>query len=252
MNDIKDLPDVDLGPIKDDLVPEDEPQDKDPAEAVATDLAQFKTPEALLKSYKELQATFTKTSQANKALEGKINELQNQIALSRVPIQAPQNPGFDQQYLDNPQKAISDQILTMRVSEILEDEQTSNPEEFQERYDYAKRVISQYPMLGRSPGGVKRAFKAGDELRAKTLKQSTNKALSALLGENITEDDIKSLRALLKQKPNSNAYMPDTDTSTNRTQNLTLKPETAKNIEDAVNKGDVDGVLSNMFSVLAE
>jgi len=260
------LPDVDLSPIVESL--EREAQDKaqegadktaqaDVKEKVNEDLAQFKSPEDLLKSYKELQATFTRTSQHNKELESRMAELEEQIQLSRAAPPNPQDPNFDTRYLDNPQAAIQQQYLTMRIVEVLEDEKEKDEGAFQERYSYAQNVIRQYPNLGRSVNGIKKAFQYGDKLRKENLKQSASKNLEAIFGEPLSEEQISNLRQLVTGKKESktdisNAYMPDT-TSTTHTQNQNQRPDYDKTMTDAVNNGDVDGVISGIFQrVLAE
>ena len=272
--DISGLPDVDLSgldlgqdddqdkaqgngepePVKT-QVPEIPPA-KDVQDQVAMDLAQFKTPEALLKSYKELQGAFTKKSQEYKALEAKQQELEEQIQLSRTPVASPQaDPQFDDNFIDNPQMAIQQAILRQRVVEILEEEQDKNQEGFQERYAYAQRVLQQYPQLQNSAVGIKKAFAYGDKLRASVIKQSSSKLMETLFGEPLNEEELENLKQIVKGKKqttkprssNSNAYMPDTDTSTNRTPDLNQNLDIDAKIAESERKGDVDGVLDGMF-----
>jgi hypothetical protein len=258
MEDIKNLPDVDLSAVKDSLS-----QDKgdDVKEDVKDDLAQFKDPQSLLKAYKELQGTFTKTSQKNKTLEARIGELEDQIKLSTNTGAIQRDPQIDEHYYEDPQAAVHQIVLTQRIAEVLEEEQeaSSDPRDFQERYSYAQRVIQQYPNLAQTANGIKKAFKAGDKLRAESLKQSSNKLIETIFGEPLNEDEIENLKSFVKGKPkqtknnNSNAYMPDTDTTNNRTQNQNQKIDNSDKISQSREKGDVDGVLEGIFSkIMAE
>ena len=271
MEDTNGLPDVDLGLIEEDLKnqaeeksqleekPVEKPVEKEPKEK--KNLAQFKSEAELLKAYKELQGAFTRTSQENKDLKAiteELKTLKEQISLSQQQTFTPEMPAnFDEQYIENPHKAIQDAVLFNRVQEVLEDEQESNPQEFPLRYDYAQRVISQYPNLAKSGRGVAKAFKLGDKLRKDALKQSTSIAIASIFGEPLNDEEIAKLKALVKgdktitdnkNKSNSNAYMPDTSILTrNRTG---TKPDADDEIIIAKNKGDVDGVLNGIFKTL--
>lgn len=239
--------------MADDGLPED---GKNPEET-NEDLAQFKDPQALLQSYKELQGTFTKTSQQNKDLQKKIEELEETIALSKSAPPTNQNPNFDDQYIENPQAAMHQTVLTMRIAEVLEDEQDADPDAYPERYNAAKQVIGQYPNLGRTPGGIKKAFKQGDKLRQMRLKDTTDKMMKAVFGDDITPEQIANFKETLKGgKPkttNSDAYMPETDTSTVDTKNQNQRPDVEAEITEYAEKGDLDGVLNAQFkAIMAE
>lgn len=274
MADTNGLPDVDLGLIEEDLKNQAEEksqlEEKPVEKAVEKEskekknLAQFKSEAELLKAYKELQGAFTRTSQENKDLKAiteELKTLKEQISLSQQQTFTPEMPAnFDEQYIENPHKAIQDAVLFNRVQEVLEDEQESNPQEFPLRYDYAQRVISQYPNLAKSGRGVTKAFKLGDKLRKDALKQSTSMAIASIFGEPLNDEEIAKLKALVKgdktitdnkNKINLNAYMPDTSSLTrNRPESTTAAND---DIKSTAKKGDVDGVLNKMFeTIMAE
>lgn len=266
VEDVSGIPDVELGPIMDDLKNqqdeekptkiETKPVTQDVKQDIKKDLAQFKNEDDLLASYKNLQGAYTKTSQQNKNLEAKITELQEQISLSRdTSINMQPDPAFDDTFGENAGQSIHTAILTSRIAEILEEIQDANPDEFQERYAYAQGIVRQHPHLGRTPGGIRKAFRAGDKLREDTLKSSASKSLQYL---GLDMEDVEIIKEMRKgRKPtnnnNSDAYMPDTSTSTMHTSQTDRKPDTNAAINEAVQKGDVDGVLDNMFkTILAE
>ena len=276
-SDIEGIPDVDLTPIMDDLKEQtqgdqpgnssdtntqnQEPTQTDVKKEVQRDLAQFKDEQALLKGYKELQAFATKTSQENKMLKAKIQEVEEQISLSQVPSQPAQIPGFEERYVDDPQGAIQEAVLLQRTTEILEDEQEKDPQGFNERYAYAQRVIQQYPNLGMSARGIKKAFELGDKLKKDMLKQTTNMALESVFGEALTEEEQQRLIKLVKgdkrikgNKPNkSDAYMPDTSMSNRRSSDARPETDAETKQSEAAAQGDVDGVLDAMFQdIVAE
>ena len=260
--DVSGLPDVDLsgldltGQDKDDADDVKGDNAADVKEDVATDLAQFKNPEALLKSYKELQGAFTKTSQEKKDLEAKINELQEQISLSKAPGYTPEiDPKFDDSFVENPQATIQQAIFQQRVVEFIEEEQDRDPESFQERYAHAQMVLQQHPNLSKTVGGIKKAFKYAEKMRATKLQENTDKIMKSVFGSTLTKDEIENLVLIAKgQKPgkqtNTNAYMPDTDTASMRTSDRDQRPAPDAKIRSYVEKGDVDGVLDEMFSNL--
>ena len=241
----------------DDLEQQEEEKPETKKEVKDEGLAQFKNPQELLKAYKELQGAFTRTSQENKLLkqmEAELQEMKERMKLTQASQVPPQMPGnFEEQYLDNPQQAIQEAVLFSRITEVLEDEQEKIPEEFQERYAYAQRVVTQYPNLSKSARGIKKAFELGDKLRKDMLKQSTSMALESVFGEPLSDEEITRLRKLVKgdkvvneTKSNSNAYMPDTSTST-RKSDTRSEPDADDKIRSAAKKGDVDGVLNTMF-----
>jgi len=250
------IPNVDLSQIVNDLKVEEKPKETAKVkEEVKHDLAQFKTPEDLLKSYKELQAAYTKTSQAYKTLEGKTKELEEQISLSRTPTNY--NTGNQEFDYENPSATINELVTLRLVTDVLEDERDKDVQAFDERYAFAQRVINQYPNLKESSRGVKKAFELGDKLRKDALKQSTSKALETVFGEPLNDEAIARLRSLVKgdsivkeTKNNSNAYMPDTTMSNRHSSNSDSRPDSAAEIKDSVKKGDVDGVLNEIFNTI--
>lgn len=231
-------------------------------------LAQFKTPEALLASYKELQGTFTKTSQENKALKEQLDQIQaqfneqmelmrlSQMNVSHPPQQAPPQD-FDQKFIENPQAAVEALaerkaqalIMQTRIQEVLEEENLKNPSEFRERYQYATMISKQYPQLATSRAGVKKLFDMGDKLREQNQKSQAFKAVTTLFGDDV---DLEKLRAFVKkdagQPQNNNlAYMPDSSTSTRTGAELGNPTDYNQQISNAAAQGDVDAVLSGLF-----
>jgi len=263
---IEGLPDVDLSAIVADLE-SNKDKDKKPEvkdEGKPQDWGQFKNrdgslnQEGLLKSYKEIQAAFTRVSQDNKTTREQLAQMNEQVELARLAtIQTPQV---------NPQTGEEDETIvkytTMRISETLEEEAEKNKDnlgnvnvsEFNERYAYAQAVSRQYPQLARSARGVKKLFELGDKLRTESLKKNAGKALESIFGGPLTEEENARLVKLIKgdkaiQKTNnlSNAYMPDTSTSTKSGSDQNLSPNSELQIKESVEKGDVDGVISALF-----
>ncbi len=265
-NDIKGLPDVDLGPIMDDLKktasdikPEPTKQDE------PLDLAQFKNPKDLLKSYKEIQAAFTRATQDTKSsreeigrLQQELNTMREQMEIARI-SQPTYQPQTQQDYSD-PDVQLEQKIQTLRIADILEEEAEKNKAEFQERYAYAQLVSRDYPQLARSPKGVRKLFEMGDRIRADQFRRNADKALDVFFGEPLTPEEKTKLRTMVKgdkaiqQKQfNTNAYMPDTSTSTKSGSDQNQHPNIDSKINESVNQGDVDGVIKGIFEkVLAE
>ncbi len=227
------------------------------------DLAQFKTPEELLKGYKEVQGAFTRTSQDNKTLKEQLAQMNEQIELMRMsqtrpqPVQS-QQKDFDQMFLENPQAAVESlaerkaQALMMqsKIQDVLEEENLKEPNEFTERYAYAKLVSQQYPQLVASTAGVRKLFQLGDKLRAENQKTQAFKAVKAVFGEDV---DFEKFKQLIKKdsspesKNTNNAYMPDTSNSHgNQSESKTGQNADAE-ISAAVSKGDPDGVIAAIF-----
>lgn len=243
-----------------------EPKSEPKAEPQELDLGQFKNPKDLLKSYKEIQAAFTRVTQENKLTKQQIGELQEQVELARAaanrPPQEPQKR-FDEAFVENPEAAINQRIaqtvMTQRIAEILEEESEKSKDDFNERYAYAQQVARQYPQLATSPSGVKKLFQFGDKLRSDALKKNASKALESIFGEPLNDEEISKLRkmvkgdkAIAKTNNTSDAYMPDTSTST-RIGTDTTRPDADHKMREAVEKGDVDGAIDALFkSVLAE
>ena len=231
------------------------------------DLAQFKNPKDMLKSYKEIQGAFTSVSQENKTLRETVEQMREQVELinlqmqGRPPMQAPQHQtagnDFDETFIQNPRQAVEvlaerkagEKIMQARVIEALEEEQLSKPEEFPERYAYVQQLSRQYPALVTSKPGVKKLFQLADKIREQDVKKNAARAVSQLFGPEAME----TLSALLAKKTgadpnNANlAYMPDAGgTIGNRATDAPNTNFDAK-IQEAAGKGDIDGVLNNLF-----
>jgi hypothetical protein len=227
------------------------------------DLAQFgNDPMKLLKGYKEVQGAFTRTSQENKTLKEQLNQLNEQMELIRLsqmrqqPVQQVPQQDFDQQFINNPQKAIEtlaeqkaqNLVLQSKIQDVLEEESLKNPSEFNERYAYAKIVSQQYPQLVTSSAGVRKLFQIGDKLRSEQQKQQAVKAVKAVFGEDV---DFEKFRQVLKKDSSptgniNNAYMPDTTGAIgNRTESQPTN--VTSEITEAVKKGDPDAVIKGLF-----
>jgi len=238
------------------------------------DLGQFKTPQDMLKSYKEIQGAFTRTTQELKEIKEQNEKLKEQADISQYrPPQnysnADNNIDFDELIVQDPRKAIESvnesSYKKMRVTEVLEELQEDDPKAFQSRYGFAQALSQnpKYSHLANSPVGIKKLFKLGDELREEEIKKNASKTLEAILGGPVDDQKIAKLRAVLgtenKQKQQStqlgNVYMPDTsdtyrpgpDTQTD------LKREFSDKARKAEQDGDIDGVIEAAFGkALAE
>lgn len=233
------------------------------------DLAQFKTPKDLLKGYKEVQGAFTRTTQENKALKDQVTQLQaqfnEQMELMRLSqfnqtTTAPQpiTEDFDQKFIQNPQQAVESLaerkaqaiVLQSKVQDALEEENLKSPGEFRERYQYAQMLSRQYPQLVTSRAGVKKLFELGDKLRTEQQKNQAYRAVKQMFGE---DADLDKIRALIGKPPpsqqlsNNNAYMPDTSSGIRNTSEPAAGTNIDAEINDAVNKGDPDAVITALF-----
>ena len=258
-------------PDKDKQKPEESKKNDD------MDLGQFKNPKDMLKSYKEIQGAFTRTSQEKKELEEKIAKLEEQMEMAKYRSPGPgytppENlKDFDELLSEDPRKAIESVVTntarTMRIAEVLEEIQEQDPENFQSRYNYAQSLSQnpQYAHLANSPVGIRKLFKAGDQLREQESKKNASKALEAILGGPVDEQKIAKLReamGLTSKQPNKqqttqlgDVYMPDTS-DTYRPGPETLS-DAKKNYSEAARKaeqeGDIDGVIEAAFGkALAE
>lgn len=228
------------------------------------DLGQFKTPEALYKSYKEIQGYTTKVSQENKALKDQLSEMQEQIRLIGLqnqyqpPVQQTQTQDFDTQFINDPKRAIdsvvnqrvAETIRTMTAQEVLQEEQASNPEEFNERYQYAMLAKQNYPNLVNTSQGIRMLFKLGDKIRKESARRNAEKAMKMLFGEDVDYDKLKTIvkkDQQLENKSSTNlAYMPDSSGAF-RTGMESDRGNIETQISSAADKGDVDTVLDGLF-----
>jgi hypothetical protein len=272
-DEINALPNTDLGNVLDDLKKTGEPQKTEQQEEL--DLAQFKNPRDLLKSYKEIQAAFTRVSQENKGLkqtQAELASLREEMELQRLkaaaspPIQRQQNYQPNYQMADDiPIEQRVDQIVSTKlIADVLEDLATGKdglPDpEFNERYAYAQMVSQRHPELARSSKGVRKLFEMGDKLRSESLKRNASKVIESFLGVPLDEETIAKAKTLFlgekgtqRQTSSSNAYMPDTSTSTRSGSESDRKPILESRLDEAVNKGDVDGTINALFAkTLAE
>lgn len=263
---IEGLPDVDLSAIVADLKStQDKDQKVEPkVEGKPQDLGQFKTTEDLLKSYKEIQAAFTRVSQDNKTTREQLAQLNEQLELAKLgstgTSQVIQNPNDDPEIAL--EQRIQKSVATQRVADVLEEEAEKNKDqfgkvnvtEFNERYAYAQMVAREYPQLSTTSRGVKKLFELGDKLRTESLRKNAGKALESIFGEPLSEEEINKLRTLVKGDKAiktttnlSNAYMPDTSTSTKLGSDQNQKPNNELQIKELVEKGDVDGVINALI-----
>jgi len=271
-DEIKGLPDADLSPIMDQLKENAKEEQKEEVqkqeERPRNKYGQFTKKDGtldedgVLKSYKEIQAAFTRVSQENKATKEQVAQMKEELELSRLnqsyapPQQQyvpPQQQTYDQQQPDIAVE-VQRQVMTTRIAEVLEEEAEKDRTVFQERYAYAQSVSRQYPQLGTTPRGVKKLFELGDKLRTENLKKNAGKALESIFGEPLGEEEITRLRTLVKgdkvvqqSQSRSNAYMPDTSTSTKSGSQTDQKPNYDTKLSEAVEKGDVDGAIEAVF-----
>ena len=269
-DDITGLPDVDLTPVLNDLAQQDKDQQTQQQTQTQTvdtttqdqaqqpdrnELGQFKSKEELLKGYKELQGFSTTTSQENKTLKEKIAQMEREQELSQAGQQTFQPPGqqqtdFDNTFVENPQGAIAEQVRLQRVAEILEEEQMKKPDDFQERY----------PNLTKTPAGVKKLFEEADKVRVEQAKTNAHRSFNLLFGVDPTEENIQKFRqamGITGDQTNQtqqqitdvgNAYMPDSTSSTRTGADTDTKPNFDQKIQKAVDEGDVDATLDNLFA----
>lgn len=230
----------------------------DPEKPEITDLAQFKTPKDMLKSYKEIQSFTTKVSQENKALKEQLQQMQEFLEIQKlqsVPQPTPaQQKKFDEQFIEDPEKAVEyaveKKLQTARVADVLAEEEGKNPAEFQERYAYAMRLRQYYPQLVTSPQGVKKLFELGDRYRTTEMKKNAERSIRLLLGEDADIEKFKQLIAKDRQpnaQTNNNlAYMPDTSSGIRPAAGNPGNAHEA-HISTAMEKGDIDGVIQGLF-----
>jgi len=286
MPDPQGLPDVQnlAAFVQQDLEPQDKVQEPQPEKAAVAatpqqtetqttpevDWAQFKNKdgslnhEALLKSYKEIQGAYTKTTQERKTLQEQFQQYQRQIQeqmeLQRLAsIQQPQLPAedFDSKFIQDPKVAIEGVVkqqvqsgmLQAQIEGVLAEEASKDPENFQERYSYAMQMRNQFPYLTQSAMGVKKLFQIADQVRKDTMIKQSHRAVRMLFGDDV---DMDKLRALAKKNPDSPlnqslAYMPDTSSSSRTGAESGAPKGREAEIHESVAKGDVDAVIKNVF-----
>ena len=279
-NDVSGLPDVDLSPVMDQLKT-DTSQTTSTPPADDLDLGQFKNPKDMLKSYKEIQAAFTKTTQENKQLREaaakldamhaeleRLKEERELAAQSAPQYQPQQSQDFESAWMEDPQRAIdarvAEQVRIARIQDVIAEEEARDRPSFMERSAYAQRLAQdpKYVHLGNSPAGVRKLFEIADKLRVEHAKTSARKSLEHIFGEPLTEEQLANMRKLVigdrpagqaNNKTNSDAYMPDTSTSTATGADQSTGPDYNSMTNEAAEKGDVDGVIDAMFrGILAE
>lgn len=231
------------------------------------EFGQFKTPDDLLKAYKEVQGFSTRMAQENKATEEKLAQLQERLELMQYQRPVPQvqqsspERDFDSLFIENPQKAVSEvasqavrqQIQTTRLAEVLDEENAKNPQDYQERLAYANQLSQQFPQLAASPTGVRKLFQMADQYRKADYQRKGMAFVKAVIGEDV---DFEKFKAAIKkdQSPQTqianNAYMPDTTSSTRTGPQPEKIPSNETEIQDAVKKGDIDAVLNAQFRAL--
>lgn len=247
--------------IKDDIAAPAPPQDKDPQDTPpppATDADKGNKDQfggdydKLLASYKQIQSFDTKVSQENATLRKEIEEMRERLDLMPPAGSYPppdQGQNFDDMYVTDPQEAIRKEIRVERIQEFLESEQVTSPENFQERLQTATMLKNRYPHLGGSVSGTKKLFEMADKVIEQRTRSLAQKALSSFFGEDF---DIEKMKESFKKEPSqtqpaqdTNAYMPDTTGATRP--GTDQKDRYVKQRENAVQKGDVDSVLSSLF-----
>ena len=233
-----------------------------PAEAP---LGQFKDEAALLEGYKNVQGFATRVSQENKELKDRIAAIEAEQAEARnVPAARPDTtPNVDYETLvDNPGKTIVDIVRSEQVNSVLVDLEVESLEDptlppYNERFQWAQSISNQpqFAHLVKSPSGIRKLFKMGDKERERQYKTSAHKSLEMILGAPVDDEVIERFKKTLgvdkrkETKPStSNAYMPDSSTSTYRPGSETAQRtnhDTA--IADSASKGDMAGTIENIF-----
>jgi hypothetical protein len=213
----------------------------------------FKTFEDAMTGYKSLQGVYTKETQENKAMREEMTQLKEQMQLMQMsgsqPAQQQQAQDFETQYIHNPEDAINNKVAEgvrqAQIAGALDELSLENPGEYQERYAYADRLAAQYPQLKSTPAGIKKLFAMGDKFRKEDQLANAQKSVSLLLGEDVDMEKFKKLVAKDpgQQQNTNNAYMPDTTQSTGPTPD----PESETIRAKAVQEGDVDTVLQELF-----
>lgn len=233
-------------------------------------LAQFKSTKDLLKSYKEIQGFTTRVSQENKEkarqieeLQGRLNQLQEEIELRRYQSPRPQQPpkSFEELFIENPEMAITmkaNEIATaQRIREVAEEEYNKNPQEYHERAGWVQKIAQdpRLQALAFSPQGVRKLFQIADDTRKKVLQANAHKAIKEIFGDNVDMEKLRSIfsntgntQPTTTQTNNLNAYMPNTGTSTRTGAdiNQNINSITARK-EEALKKGDVSGVAKSLL-----
>jgi len=214
----------------------------------------FKSLEDAETGYVNVQGAYTKVTQENKELREQLERISEQVQLMQLgQTQAPPPaPEFDP-YSENAgeqlnglvSQKVHQEIAQAQIAATLEEINLQNPEEFQDRYAYAKLLSQRHPNLVTSPAGVKKLFELGDKQRTEDMRRNAQKSVSMLFGDDI---DIEKLRTLIRKDPGqpniNNAYMPDTTQST-RTEPVAASHDAQMSRAEA--EGDIDGVIDGLF-----
>jgi len=234
------------------------------------DLGQFKTPEDLLKSYKEIQAAFTKVSQENKALkekgddpervaqlEAELNQMREEAEMLRLqsaPQNTQQSRSFDESWMESPEATIDQRVeqklAIARINDVLLEEESKNPNEYPERYKIADALATKHPQIAKTPQGVRMLFQMADKMREKSMREMSKKTMEFLREEYPDFDKFLKRKDKKESKQDNDAYMPDGSTSTRLGADANTDANKRNRISEAVERGDVDGVLSGVFQDL--
>jgi hypothetical protein len=233
-------------------------QESQPVSQVVPD--QFKTDVDRQKGYKELQAVFTKVSQENKTKDAELQRIKEENELLRMSQYSPQPQVQQQNQNEDLNTMVARAVSVQTIAGVLQEEAEKNPSEFQERYNYVQHIGRQYPQLTTTSRGVKKLFELGDKLRTDNLRRNAGKALESIFGGPLNEEQTTKLRtlvmgdkAIMQQNLNTNAYMPDTSSSTKSGSDQNQQPNSDQIIKESVKKGDVEGVIKGIFNkALAE
>jgi hypothetical protein len=273
--DVSGLPNVDPNALAA-LVDPDKGQGDTQPNVGDVDLGTFKTPEDMLKAYREVQGFATRLSNENKNVKEELQSLKEQLELMRYstpqnqPSQQPHpaNWDFDRAFVENAGGAVTAvaagvaeqvtqrAIRASKIEEVLVEEEAKNPQEFQERFSYAMQLKNKYPSLVNTSAGVRKLFKMADDMRLQDTRAKSEMLIKQIAGEDVDLEKFKQL--LKKDNPNQdqnrqNAFMPDIGGS----HNLNSTSSGSRNFDSAINdaaaKGDVDTVIKGMFSkILSE
>jgi len=260
----------DLNPVIDDLenqaktVPSGDAPPAQPDKGWPNTLT---TDEQKLHAYKSVLGGFTQVSQKNKTLQDQVNQMQQRITefeeranlggttpnLGGLDPTGDYHPPATETEFDpyNPQAVqgmVAQTVATMRIAEVLEEENQANPTEFMERYGYVKMLGQQYPNLARTAAGIKKLFQEADKRRKDNTRTQAFRALGLILGREPSEEDIQKFRESFPgaqtqpqggelQAPNA-GYMPDSTGSSRTGADTNTQPDLDRQIEEAKQKGD--------------
>jgi len=206
----------------------------------------FKDFDAAGKSMKEAQATITRQAQEKKELEVALQ------GMSNAQSQRPQvQPGQAPDFFDDPEGNVSRQVTAQvqqalrhqKASTDIENMREENPEKFAKLEPFMKQVYQNKPYLETmGKKGLRLAMNEADKNRKQYVKELKDELLGddTTDGDNLSPEDKMRAEIIADIEKKQGATLPQggvrgvsSDSSTKRA--------------EAVKKGDVNGVLDNLF-----